>query len=158
MKFVRAAIVWCFAFAGYLLFAGTMSSHELATSAVLAAGAVAWAFTILRCSPRRYAMTVAHAIAWLKAIGGVFPALARTLMVLVKTAAIGGSPGRAPELPFLRGADDDPEDRARRAAAVLIASLAPDNFVVRVPLHKDRVLMHTIVRADAARDPRWLTS
>lgn len=156
---VPAGRAWCFAFAGYLLFAGNASGHELATSAVLAAGAVGWAFTILRCSPRRrYALTGAHAIAWLKAVGGLGPALTRTLMVLVKAAALGGSPGRAPELAFLRGAEDDPEDRARRATAVLIASLAPDSFVVRAPPRKDRVLMHTIVRADVARDSRWLTS
>jgi hypothetical protein len=76
--------------------------------------------------------------------------------VFVKVAALGGSPGRGPELPFLRGAEDDPEDRTRRASAVLIASLAPDNFVVRAPPHKDRVLMHTILSTDATRDPRWL--
>ncbi|HET7307575.1 MAG TPA: hypothetical protein VFK24_07155 [Gammaproteobacteria bacterium] len=158
MKFVHAGTAWCSACAGYLLFAGTVSIHELATSAALACGAVAWAWTILHCSPRRFKMTFAHVTAWLKAIGGLVPASARTFMVLVRIAALGGSPGRAPELPFLRGAEETPEESARRAAAVLIASLAPDSFVVRAPPEKDRVLMHTIVHKDPARDPRWLTS
>ncbi|HET7587606.1 MAG TPA: hypothetical protein VFL45_05950 [Gammaproteobacteria bacterium] len=158
MKFVRTGMVWCSAFAGYLLFAGTVSSHELATSAALAAGAVAWSLSILHCSSRRYALTPAHAVAWLKATAGLVAALGSTLLVFIKAAALGTSPGRALELPFLRGAEDDPEDRARRATAVLIASLAPDNFVVRAPPHKDRVLVHTIVPGDATRDSRWLTS
>ncbi|HET8551950.1 MAG TPA: hypothetical protein VFM97_05690 [Gammaproteobacteria bacterium] len=158
MKWVRTGIVWCSAYAGYMLFAGTVSSHELATSAGLAVGAVTWSFMILHCSPRRFAMTPAHALAWLKAIGNLVPALGRTLILFAKAAVLGGSPGRAFELPFLRGGEDDPENRARRASAVLIASLAPDSFAVRAPPHKDRVLVHTIVSGDASRDPRWLTS
>jgi hypothetical protein len=151
-------MVWGSAFAGYLLFEGTLSMHELVTAAALAGGAVAWAFTILHCSPRRFAMSFAHATPWFKAIAGVPSAVWRALLVFIRVAALGGSPGRSPELPFLRGAGDDPEERARRASAVLIASLAPDNFVIRTPPHKDRVLMHTILKGDDARDPRWLTS
>ncbi|HEX5314655.1 MAG TPA: hypothetical protein VFX38_07120, partial [Gammaproteobacteria bacterium] len=148
MGLFSPATVWCFAFAGYLLFAGTVSRHELITSAALASGAVAWAYAILRCSSRRYAMTPAHAVAWLKAIRGLVPAIARTLIVLLKAAVLGGSPGRALELAFLRGPEDEPEDRARRAAAVLIASLAPDTYVVRAPHQRDCVLVHTVLRSN----------
>lgn len=93
----------------------------------------------------------------MKAIRGLLPALLRTAAVLVKAAVPGGSPGRAIEPVFLRGAEDDPGDRARRASAVLIASFAPDSFVVRAPEDEDRVLMHTILSTDSPRDPRWLT-
>ncbi|HET7570248.1 MAG TPA: hypothetical protein VFK96_06645 [Gammaproteobacteria bacterium] len=158
MKWVRTGMVWCSAYAGYLLFAGTISSHELGTSAGLAVGAVTWSFMIVHCSPRRFAMTPAHAVAWLKAIGSLVPSLGRTLMLFARIAVLGGSPGRALELPFVRGADDDPEACARRASALLIASLAPDSFAVRAPPDKDRVLIHTILQTDATRDPRWLTS
>lgn len=157
MGWFSAAMVWCSAFAGYLLFAGTVSSHELSTSAVLASGAVLWAYAILRCSPRRYAMTLAHVIAWSKAIRGLVPAIVRTWIVLLQTAVLGGSPGRALEISFSRGPEDEPEDRARRASAVLIASLAPDSYVVRAAQGRDRVLIHTILRSNGARDPRWLT-
>jgi hypothetical protein len=39
---------------------------------------------------------------------------------------------------------------------VLIASLGPDNFVVRAPPKQDCVLMHAILRENASRDPGWL--
>lgn len=158
MKWISASVAWCFAFGGYLLFAGTVSSHELATATGLATGATAWALAITHCSACRFDFTRAHALAWLKAISGLVPALIRTAGVLLEAAVRGSSPGRAIEPMFLRGEEDDPDDRARRASAVLIASFAPDSFVVRAPEHEHRVLMHTILRADSPRDPRWLTT
>jgi hypothetical protein len=158
MKWISAGLAWCFAFGDYLLFTGTVSGHELATAAVLASGATAWALAITHCSACRFAFTRAQAIAWAKAIRALVPALLRTSVVLAKAAVLGSSPGRAIESVFLRGAEGDPDDRARRASAVLIASFAPDSFVVRAPVNEDRVLMHTILQSDAPRDSRWLTT
>lgn len=150
-----AAIVACVAFAGYLLFAGQFSPHELATAAVLAGGATLWTFLIRRCAPRRFAFSWKHVFVCLHAIGAAGPATLRILVVLARVALRGGSPGRENVVEFLRGAEDDPHDRARRAGAVLTASLAPDSFVVRAQPRRDHVLIHTLL-SPRPRDPRWL--
>lgn len=151
---LAAIVAWCLAFAGYLLFAGQFSAHEFATAAVLAGGAVLWTFLIRRCAPRRFALSRRDAFAWLSAIGAAGPSTLRVFCVLARVAALGGSPGRGSVAPFLRGAEDDPRDRARRANAVLAASLAPDSFVVRA--QQDNALIHTIL-SPRPRDARWLT-
>lgn len=153
---LSAIVAWCLAFAGYLLFAGQFSGHELAAATVLASAATLWTFLIRRCAPRRFALSWRHAFVWAHAIGAAAPATWRVLGVLARVALLGGSPGRESVARFLRGAEDDPHDRARRAHAVLAASLAPDSFVVRAqPLH-EHVLAHTVL-APRPRDPRWLT-
>ena len=148
---------WLVAFAGYLLFAGSLSASECMTSAVLACAAVAWMLMVRRCARWRFAFSIAHVRVWLKALGAIVPASVRVLGVLARTAVCGGSPGRAVDMPFLRGGEDDPRQRARRATAVLTASLAPDRFVVRAEPQHERMLIHAIVSSPAARDPRWLT-
>jgi hypothetical protein len=153
---LAAIIAWCLAFAGYLLFAGKSSAHELATAAVLASGAPFWTLLIRRCAPRHFALSSHHVSVWLHAIGSAGPATLRMLGVLARVALLGGSPGRENIVRFLRGAEDDPHDCARRANAVLAASLAPDSFVVRVQPRHDCVLLHTML-PPRARDARWLT-
>jgi hypothetical protein len=149
-------IAWCLAFAGYLLFAGQFSRHELATAAVLASAVTLWTFLIRRCAPRRFALSWKHLFVWLHAIGAVAPATLRVGAVLARAALLGGSPGRTASAGFLRGAEDDERDRARRATAVLAASLAPDSFVVRAQPRHDDVLLHTLL-PPRPRDTRWLT-
>lgn len=152
---LAAIVAWCLAFAGYLLFAGQFSAHELATAAVLAGGATLWTFLIRRCAPRRFAFSWRHLFAWLQAIGSAAPATLRVLAVLARVAMFGGSPGREDTGPFMRGAEGDPHERARRANAVLTASLAPDSFVVRARPRHDQVLIHTLL-PPRPRDARWL--
>lgn len=152
---VAAIVAWCLAFAGYLLFAGQFSAHELAVAAVLACGATAWAQAIRRCAPRHFAFSWRHLYVWLRAIGSAVPATLRIFGVLARVALVGGSPGRANATAVMRGAEDDPRDRARRASAVLAASLAPDSFVVRAEPGHDEVLIHTLL-PPRARDSRWL--
>lgn len=65
-------------------------------------------------------------------------------------------PGRADARPFRPGKANAPSDRARRASAVLAASLAPASFVVDVPLGRGEVLMHGIERRPPVRDADWL--
>lgn len=151
-----AIATWCLAFAGYLLFAGQFSGHELATAAVLACGATLWTFLIRRCAPRRFALSWRHLFVWLHASGAAAPATLRVGAVLARAALLGGSPGRTTTAGLLRGAEDDERDRARRATAVLAASLAPDSFVVRAQPRHDEVLLHTVL-APRTRDTRWLT-
>ena len=154
---LAAISAWLVAFAGYLLFAGSLSATEFVTSAVLACASVAWMLVVRRCARWHFAFSIPHVRVWLKTLGAIVPASARVLVVLARTAICGGSPGRAVDTPFLRGGEDDPRQRARRATAVLAASLAPDRFVVRAEPRHERVLVHVIVSSPAARDPRWLT-
>lgn len=159
MTWIARCTIWCAACGGYLLFAGQVKSpHELVTAMILASAAWYWAFAIRRCGHQRFAMSPSHAREWAKAVAALGPAVARTFPIFAKAALLGGSPGRLLEIRFRRGREDDASDSARRASAVLIASLGPDNFVVRAPPGKDRVLMHAITPENTLRDPRWLNS
>lgn len=153
---IAQCTTWCAACGGYLLFAGVLSRHELITAGVLASGAWIWAFAIRRGAQERFRMSPAHAVEWASATVALGPALARTLAVFARAALLGRSPGHLLEVPFERGAEDDPADAARRASALLIASFGPDTIAVRAPLRQDRVLLHGILPADGPRDPRWL--
>lgn len=152
---VAAIVAWCLAFAGYLLFAGQFSVHELGVAAALACGATAWTWAIRSCAPRHFVFSWRHLHVWLCAIGAAAPATWRIFGVLARVAVFGGSPGREDIARFMRGAEGDPHERARRASAVLAASLAPDSFVVRAEPGHDEVLIHTLL-PPRARDPRWL--
>ena len=157
MGWVARCATWIAACGGYLLFAGVVDSrHELITAAALATGAAAWAFAIRRCGNLRFALSPAHAVEWAKAVVSLGPAIAKTFPIFVEGALLGRSRGRVREISFRRGKEGASSDAARRASAVLVASLGPDNFVVRAPPKKDRVLMHAILPANASRDPEWL--
>lgn len=159
MSWIGRCAIWCAACGGYLLFAGVVQSrNELITAAVLASGAWIWAAALRRCAHQPFEMSPAHALEWVKAAGALGPALVRTFAIFVTAALFGRAPGRVLEIPFERGREGGAKDAARRASALLIASLGPDNYVVRVPPNKDCVLMHAILPESAERDPRWLSS
>ena len=159
MAWIARCTTWIAACGGYLLFAGVVNSrNELITAAVLATGAAAWAFAIWRCGNLRFALSPAPAVEGAKAVVSLGPAIAKTFPIFVEGALLGRSRGRLLEISFRRGREDDASDAARRASAVLIASFGPDNFVVRAPPKKDRVLMHAILPENALRDPEWLNS
>lgn len=148
--------VWCLTFAAYLLFAGTVSGHELVTAVVLAGLAAAWARFISGCSPLRFAASRQLAMPILRAVVGLFRATARTGKLLLKVAVAGGSPGRLHVTDFHYGRRNDGVQRSRRAVAVLLASLSPDRFVVEVDRTSRVVLIHDLVRRRHEPDPRWL--
>lgn len=159
MTWLARCTIWCAACGGYLLFAGQVKSpHELATAAVIASAMWYWAYSIRRCAHPCFALSFAHVREWAKATAALGPALARTFPVFVKAALSGHASGHLLTIRFERGREDAACDRARRASAVLIASLGPDNFVVRAPLKKSDVLIHTILPESVPRDPRWLNS
>lgn len=157
MGWIARGAGWCAACGGYLLFAGAVQSpHELITAAVLASAASCWASAIRRCGNRRFAMSRCHARECAKAVVALGPAIAKTFPVFVRGALLGRSQGRLLETPFERGAEDDARDAARRASAVLTASLGPDLFVVRAPRGRDGVRMHALLPHNVSRGPRWL--
>jgi hypothetical protein len=152
----RAFITGSAAFALYLLFAGQVSASEAGTGLVLAVAATIWAWLIRRCSDRTFEGGPEHLRVWGRALGGLPGATWRTGLALGRAALAGGSPGLALRHPFRYGPVEDGRDRARRASAVLAASLAPDSFVIRLERERDEVLVHTLERRAGEPDPRWL--
>lgn len=145
-------------FAAYLLFAGTLSLSEVATGAVL--GAVSAAGTVLlnRVSAHHFTFSPEHARVWGRALRGIPAATARTGMALAALLPRSHpSPGRADAQPFRPGRTDAPADRARRVTAVLATSVAPNSFVLNIPLQRHEVLLHGIDGRPPQTNSEWLT-
>lgn len=153
---MKVVSVWCSASALYLLFAGTVSAHESAVAILLGALATPWAWLIRHRARRNFEAFQAHAGPWLHTLRGLNSATLRTAGVLSRVALAGGSPGRTTRATFLRDREDAPRARSRRASAVLLASMAPDRFVLRERPGRDTVLMHELVAGEALPDPQWL--
>lgn len=153
---VATGLGWAAAFALYLLFAGRLGGSEVAAGAALATLATGWAAFVRRCGERSFRGWRAHGRPVLRALAHLAPATLRSGIVLLRVAARGGSPARPMPCAFVRGGRDDPHDCARRATALLIASLAPDSFVLRAAPDRSDVLLHGIFGPPADPDPRWL--
>lgn len=152
-----ALICWCVAFPAYLLTAGGASVHELATGGVFAAGAALFADLLARASSINFDLPDGSLRRSLTAIASLPRASARTGGALWRVAVTGRSWTGSPAIPFQFGARDDPPERTRRAVALLLASLTPDRFVVRMEPEPGGTFLHTIVPAHHAPDLRWLT-
>ncbi|MBD8907784.1 Na+/H+ antiporter subunit E [Methylorubrum zatmanii] len=153
---LRTGAVWLGLLALFLLLAGQIGWHEAVTGAVVAGLATAWAVRIRRHAARRFACspgTMRHAG---RALAGLVPATARTGRVLLRAAITGAHPGHAARRGFPRGQEDHPAEAGRRACAVLLASLAPDSFVLRADPGRDEALIHALGRPGPASDSRWL--
>ena len=153
-------LICCAILAIYLLFAGQISWHEVATGIVLATLTTAWA-GIIRGASQRYFRFAPEFLAPLgRGLGQLLPAAFATGGVLVRVAFVGGGGGHAESHDFALGVRDDrfrqSVDRARRATAVLLASSAPDRFVVNVDRGSGTVLIHAIVPGERELDPQWL--
>jgi hypothetical protein len=150
-----ALICWCIAFPAYLLTAGQLSAHELVTGAVLATGAALFADLLATTSPLRFNLPGGSLRPMLMALAGLPRASARTAVAHWHVAVAGRSSANTAAAAFDHGARDDPSERMRRAVALLLASLSPDRFVIR--MEADGTFLHNIAPADHAADPRWLT-
>ncbi len=144
----------CACFAAYLLFAGTVSANEFVVAVVLASLAAVWAHLIRGLAPRQFAITAELLVHTLRGAADLVVGTCRAVPPVLLAATSDGSIGGFHLSPFQYGRPYDPVDAARRAGAVLIASLAPDRFVVEVGT--GRVLLHQFTRGDDGRDPRWL--
>ena len=139
----------------YLLFAGQVSHNELVTGGLLAVVAAGWALALRASCGARFTVSAAHLRPWLRSLGAIPGAIMRTGWALLAVIAGRASPRTEVSL-FIHGPADEPQTNARRATAVLAASLAPDSFVVRTLAGKDRVLIHRLTPAQRAPDPLWL--
>ena len=153
-------LIWCASFALYLLFAGQIGWHEAATGIVLASFATAWARNIRAASQRYFRFLPGFLWPLGRGLGRLFPAAFATGGVLVRVAFVGHRAGHSETHDFASGAPGDgfgrSVDRARRATAVLLASCAPDRFVVNVDRDCRTVLIHAIVSGERELDPQWL--
>lgn len=150
-----AAIHAAVGFALYLVFAGQASENELLTGVVLAVAIAGWALALRACCGAQLAVGTDHVRPWLRTIAGLPGATVGTGGALL-AAIVGRASPRTEESAFIHGSADEPRANARRATAVLIASLAPDSFVVRTPAGEDHVLIHRLARARRAPDALWL--
>lgn len=148
--------IWCVSFALYLLFAGEISRHEITTGLVLAGLATVWTRLTRRTSPRNFALSYELANPLLRGLMRLLPATLATGVALLRIAAGGGPAGRFDSDDFDYGTPENAADRARRAFAVLLASFAPDRFVIDVRGRSWSVLTHVIVSSQREPDPRWL--
>jgi hypothetical protein len=141
--------IWCFACVIYLVFAGSLGTHELVVAAVLATLSTLWARAIRENSRRQFSAAREQVAPLLRAIGDLFPATLRSGAALLKAAARSGSPGRALSCRFHFGLDDEPRQRSRRAFSVLCASLAPNRFVINIERGRAEAI---IARQDCGAD------
>jgi multisubunit Na+/H+ antiporter MnhE subunit len=151
-----STVTWCLSLGTYLLFAGTISLTEFLAGLACATVLTGWARVIRRHSGRHFVAAREQIWPVLAALADLVPATGHTGIVLAKAAIAGGSPGCSRRFRFRFGADDDPSDRTRRAIAILIASLAPNRFVVDAERNRGFALMHAIDGSQGETDAEWL--
>ncbi|AWN53554.1 hypothetical protein [Methylobacterium sp. 17Sr1-1] len=153
---LRSTLAWLGTLALYLLLAGEASTHEIATGIVVASLVTAWAGRIRTGAKRHFRFSRAHLAPWGRALWGLGPATLRTGAALTRVILVGTHLGHAHRRPFRRGPEDEPAERARRAGALLLASLAPDSFVLRADPGRDEALIHALGETPPPADPLWL--
>lgn len=157
---MRIVVVCCATFAIYLLLAGQVSRHELATGIVLASLATAWASAIRGTSQWQFGFSSELLRPLGRGVAQLFSASIATGDVLVRVAIFGNGAGAAHEDGFSYGprggTGGRSVERTRRAFAVLLASWAPDRFVMNLDSRSDTALIHAIVPHKQEPDPQWL--
>lgn len=159
---MAAVWVWLAVAAAYMVLAGQFSLDEVAAAAALGVFGALWHRAVLGAGARRFSVDGEALVAIGRAIAGLVPAtvevgarLAFTLADPAQGRARGTAQGRRVERPFTGGRQGDPREAGRRAIAVLATSLAPDAYVLRVPLDEDTILYHAITDHVPGGDPRW---
>ena len=160
---MTAAWVWLGGTAAYLVLAGQVSVDEVVAGIILGGLGVAWHAIVCRCSRHSFTFERRAGLAVLLALVGLPGAILRVGLRL-STALVRDVQGHTVEQPFHRGRLDDinrrPTDKpnpdvARRAIVVLATSLAPDSYVLRLPVDEETILIHAITRQSSGTDPRW---
>ena len=151
---MTAAWVWLGGTAAYLVLAGQVSVDEVVAGIILGGLGVAWHAIVCRCSRHSFPFERRAGLAVLQALVGLPGAILRVGLRL-STALVRDVQGHTVEQPFHRGRLDDQRDVARRAIVVLATSLAPDSYVLRLPVDEETILIHAITRQSSGTDPRW---
>lgn len=158
---MRYVLAWAALWGLYLGLAGSVSVSELLTGAIVALACMGWAALLRRCSPHRFAATRAHLAPWGRSLGQLLPQALATGCVLWRVLWHGGLVGALRAQRFVPGDGALPETHARRATALLAASLAPSRFIVRLEPAAAQALLHELYPGDErdladARKEFWL--
>jgi len=134
----------------YLLLAGSAGTHEIIAAVLVTILVFVWTRAVRRCTERRFDYSRE-----LNALSRRIPQVLLKGTLRGTWALLLGRRGRAMEFNFEHGALHSSTDRARRAVALLVASLAPDSFVTRLDQGR-QALFHDITANNLKRDSRWL--
>jgi hypothetical protein len=145
-----------FTFALYLALAGALGKEQLISAAVMALVAIGIAAAIRRVAGRPIAFSAAHLRPWGRAMLRLPGDTLRIGMVLLRTAAVGGSPGLGATPHFRFGPVDDAAERGRRVTAVLAGSMTPDTVVLHVQPGEGRAVCHRLLATPQPDRPEWL--
>ena len=151
---MTAVWVWLVGTAAYLVLAGQASAEEVVAGVLLGGLSVAWHAAVCRCSRHGFTFDRRAVLAVLQAICGLPGAILR-VGARLGSALVRDVEGRIVEQPFHRGRLDDRRDGARRATVVLATSLAPDGYVLRLPVDEETIAFHTFTSRSPGTDPRW---
>ena len=146
--------VWLGGTAAYLVLAGQVSVDEVVAGTVLGGLGVLWHAAVCRCSRHGFTFERHAGLEVLQAVGGLPGAILR-VGTRLGMALVRDVNGHAVEQPFHRGRLDDRRDVARRATVVLATSLAPDSYVLRLPVDEETIVIHAIAHISPGTDPRW---
>lgn len=146
--------IWLAGAVCYMVLAGQFSADEIAAAVILGGLGAGWHFAVMHDGARRFrferpALRLAAA-SLIGLPGATFRVGARLAAALLRPVE-----GRRVEQVFHRGASDDPRDRGRRAAVVLATSLAPDSYVIRMPVNAETITFHALTGSSPGTDPRW---
>ena len=151
---MTAIAIWLAGAAAYMLLAGQFSADEVAAAVVLGGLGAGWHVAVMHDGARRFRFerpalrVIAASLVGLA--GATLRVGARLASALVHPVA-----GRRVEQVFHRGVGDDPRDRGRRAVVVLATSLAPDSYVLDLPVDEETITYHALTGAGPGPDPRW---
>lgn len=155
---MAALWIWAAGAIAYMVLAGQASADEIAAAVLIGGLAAGWHFAVMHDGARRFRFERPA----LRAVGASSIGLpGATLRVGARLASALVRPvdrsaaGRRVEQPFDRGGAEDARDRGRRAVVVLAASLAPDSYVLDLPMGKETIVFHALTEASPSRDPRW---
>ncbi|HET8997940.1 MAG TPA: hypothetical protein VFN42_14820 [Acetobacteraceae bacterium] len=149
---IRAATKLLLLFGLYVTLSGQGSPDELTAAGLCALAAAALAVTIPRIAERHFAF---RGVPWLRLGAGTAASLAGDLVrVGLRLARPAIPPGSFHRWPFAAGGEGR-RDSARRGLVTVVASLAPNTYVVAVLIGRRELLVHRLAPAPPPRDRDW---
>lgn len=147
-------VTWCVAAGAYLLFAGQVSADELVASIIAGFCAGAWLALLRRRAQVQFELRLAVVPALMRAVAALPGACAKVGVALFRSA-ITGRGGVIIAQGFDTGRQNEAHEVGRRGAAMLLASLAPDGYVVRVDKEAHCLRSHVIVPSPSPLNTKW---
>ena len=155
MQVLRASVAWCVLFGLYLVLAGSTGVTEIAAGA--GATSLATLLIVLVHDKRRRSLVLRPPPrVLLRSAIALATDSARIGLVLLR-AILRRPPGAVGSVvrhPFA-GGGETARDAGRRGLVTLLASLAPNGFVLHVPGGDDGLMLHRLAPAPLSGDQDW---